>query len=168
MRDILGRPTGASGHHCVLLQLHSREDFATTACMMGRLGLRHASNQAAASIDPFASRVNGSGPARWEAPPRTAGASCGPLGPFRPWDRFACTLLSTYGEASRGGATRRVGGRRARGRSPRDCGARLRRRRKRRPGSAGASRQPLHHRHARSRLESAKSNGVTTVATPFQ
>jgi hypothetical protein len=40
-----------------------------------------------------------------------------------------------------------------RGRSPGDCGARLRRRRKCRPRSAGASRQPLHHRHAR-RLDS--------------
>jgi hypothetical protein len=38
---------------------------------------------------------------------------------------------------------------RERGRSPRDCGARLRRRRKNRPRSAGASGQPLHHRHAR-------------------
>ena len=36
-----------------------------------------------------------------------------------------------------------------RGRSPRDCGARLRRGRKHQSRSAGASGQPLHHRHAR-------------------
>jgi hypothetical protein len=40
-------------------------------------------------------------------------------------------------------------GRFERRRSPRDCEAWLRRRRKRRLGSAGASPKPLHHRHAR-------------------
>ena len=56
---------------------------------------------------------------------------------------------------------------RERERSPRDCGARLRRGRKHRPRSTGASRRPLHHRHAR-RLDRPRGNGVTTVATPFQ
>jgi hypothetical protein len=55
---------------------------------------------------------------------------------------------------------------RERGQSPRDCGAPLRRRRKRRPESAGASRQPLHSPTC-SPSSIGQGNGVTTVATPF-
>jgi hypothetical protein len=63
-----------------------------------------------------------------------------------------------------------------RGRSPRDCGARLRRRCKHRPRSAGASGQPLHHRHARRldrprvtalrQLHAAATISPTRPATP--
>ena len=49
---------------------------------------------------------------------------------------------------------------RERAESPRDCGARLRRRSKRRPRSAGESRQSLHHRLLAASI--GQCNGVTT------
>ena len=123
-----------------------------------RLGFRHAPSRAAASVDPFVSRVTGQvprvgkplraprGPSRLPtrraAPPR-------PAGPYRPSDRRASTeRMRALREQERRGLRRFTIGA-SEDDLPRDCGARLRRRRKRRSRSAGASRQPLHHRHAR-------------------
>jgi hypothetical protein len=180
MRDSLGRPTGAMRSPLRSLVASWPGALLRQRARWQRLGFRHAPNRAAASVEPFGSRVTGH-PARREGPSGTAaaGRAIRALGPCRPWERFARTIPSTEGDrhgdlnranespaGTEAPRTSEIHGWGERGRSPRDCGARLRRRGKRRPGSAGASRQPFHHRHAPPR--SAMGNGVTTAATPLQ
>ena len=102
-----------------------------------------------------------------------------PFGPFRSYEPFPCTILAREEEHMATSAERmralreretprtsEIDDLRERGRSPRDCGVRLRRRRKHRPRSAGASRRPLHNDMLA--VSTGQGNGLTTVATPFQ